>query len=373
MKIAVNTRLLLPGKLEGIGWFTYEIFKRLSSQKSGVDWLFVFDRPYSEEFVFSESVRPLVTPPPSRHPLLWYIWFEFSLPRLLRRHQVDLLISPDGYIPLRAPCRTLPVIHDINFEHQKKNLDPVAGAYMRHFFPRFAQKATRVGTVSEYSRQDIARTYGVSEAKIDLIYNGVSDFFEPLPPETQQAVRGEYAEGCPYFIFIGALNPRKNIGGMLRAYEIYRQRGGQAHFVIVGEKMLWDSEVEKIYREHAYQNAIHFTGRLEGQGLNRVLAAAQALLFVSHFEGFGIPILEAFRSEVPVITATNSSMPEVAGGAALLCDSDSISQISEAMQQTDDPALRIDLIERGRKRGADFSWQRSADMMWASIEKTLDI
>lgn len=371
MKIAVNTRLLLPHKLEGIGWFTHETFKRLSQNKQEVEWIFLFDRQYDPSFIFNSNVTPLVAPPQSRHPVLWYLWFEYSAKWMLKRSKADLFISPDGYLPLKSPCKTLNVIHDINFEHQPQNTPNLAGKYMRHFFPKFAKTATRIGTVSEYSKSDICKTYNINPSKIDVIYNGVGDFFKPLNSSKINKVRAELSRGLPYFVFIGALNPRKNIDGMLKAYELYRKAGGQALFLIVGEKMFWNEELNNVYSNHSYKKDILFTGRLEGAALNRVLASAQALTFVSHFEGFGIPILEAFKSKVPVITATNSSMPEVAGGAALLCDSKNTDQIFEAMQKTDHAAIREELITQGQKRAQNFSWDKSAEMMWSSIEKTL--
>lgn len=371
MKIAVNTRFLIPQKLEGIGWFTFEIFRRLSQRHPEVEWLFIWDRPFDPSYLFTPTVRGRYLGPPARHPLLWYLWFEYSLPYILAREKPDLLISPDGYLPLRTSTPSLAVIHDINFEHQKQNIDRVAGAYMRYFFPQFARKATRIATVSEYSRQDIAQTYAIASTKIDLVYNGVGDFFRPLQAEERQALRERLCAGRPYFVFVGALNPRKNIDGMLEAYALYRKAGGGAHFVIVGDKMFWHAGLQKVYEEHPYRQDIHFSGRLQGEALNQYLGAAQALAFVSHFEGFGIPILEAFRCDIPVITATNSSMPEVAGEAAWLCDSRRPEAIAAAMRESDDPQKAAQKRALGRLRLQHFSWDRSADMMWQSIQKSL--
>ncbi|MDZ7848935.1 MAG: glycosyltransferase [Owenweeksia sp.] len=224
MKIAVNTRLLLPHKLEGIGWFTYEIFKRLTRQHPEVEWLFIFDRPQHRDFIFADNVTPVVAGPPARHPLLWYLWFEWSLPRVFHKHRPDLFISPDGYLSLRSKVKSLTVIHDINFEHHPGYIPALTGKYLRHFFPRFAHRAQRIATVSQFSRQDISETYGVNSQKIDLVYNGCGDFFTPLSPDQVKLVRAEITGGKPYFLFIGALNPRKNITGMLHAFARYRKK-----------------------------------------------------------------------------------------------------------------------------------------------------
>ena len=371
MKIAVNTRLLLHDKLEGIGWFTHEIFSRLSWEHPEVEWLLLFDRKPHPSYQYGANVKCLVVNPPARHPLLWYIWFEWSLPRIFRREKPDLFISPDGYLSLSATLPQIPVIHDINFEHFPANIPPASRRYYKHFFRKFARKATRIATVSHYSRGDISRSYGVDEQKIDVVYNGAGDFFEPQSEEISAEVRNRISGGAAYFIFIGAFNPRKNIDGMLHAYARYRESGGQCKFVLVGDKMYWRPEFEKLVHQHPYQKDLIFTGRLSGKNLNEVLAAARGLLFVSRFEGFGIPIVEAFQCEVPVITSTETSMPEVAGDAALLCHPDDHPAIAKSMHKLDNAECRRELIRKGRERSREFSWDRSAVQMWEIINKTL--
>lgn len=369
MKIAVNTRLLLPNNLEGIGWFTYEVFKRMSLNHPEIEWVFIFDRPFDPSFIFSKNVRPIVIGPPSRHPILWYIWFEYSISKILKREKPDLFISPDGYLSLRTDCPSLSVIHDINFEHNPENIPSTARKYLRKYFPKFAKKALRIATVSEFSKADICKTYGVLPERIDVVYNGTGDFFHPLSDEKIDSVKAEISASIPYFIFVGALNPRKNITGMLHAYTDYKKSGGPNKFVIVGKKMFWNEEISHTYENHPFKDDIIFTGRLEGDALNSILGAADALLFVSNFEGFGIPIVEAFKCRVPVITSSTSSMPEVAGDAALICDPKDISAICQAMHDVSKPEIRKPLIEKGVERQKMFSWENSADMMWNSIEK----
>ncbi len=158
---------------------------------------------------------------------------------------------------------------------------------------------------------------------------------------------------------------------MLQAYSKYRNNGGTNKFIIVGEKMFWNEQIQNVYENHPHQNDILFIGRLEGAALSRVLAASAALLFVSHFEGFGIPIVEAFKCQVPVITSNTTSMPEVAGKAALLCNPNDLEEIAQAMKKVSDPELREKLVNLGKERVELFTWQKSSEMMWESIQKTL--
>src|SRR5690606_7224010 len=117
MRIAVNTRLLLKGKLEGIGWFTYQTLERIVKQHPEHEFIFFFDRPYDRSFVFASNVTPVVLSPQARHPVLFYLWFELGIPRLLRKYKADLFLSPDGFSSLSTKVPTCLVIHDLAFEH----------------------------------------------------------------------------------------------------------------------------------------------------------------------------------------------------------------------------------------------------------------
>ncbi len=141
MRIAVNTRLLLKDRLDGIGWFTYETLKRITRLHPEHEFIFLFDQPFDPGFIFSENVRPVVAGPPARHPVLWYLWFERTLPRILEREKAGLFVSPDGYLSLNSRVPSVPVIHDINFLHRPGDLPWSTRYYYNRFFPRYAARA----------------------------------------------------------------------------------------------------------------------------------------------------------------------------------------------------------------------------------------
>jgi len=369
MKIAVNTRLLLEGRLEGLGWFTYQTMKRIVNDHPEHEFFFLFDRPYSKKFIFGDNVTPVVVHPPTRHPLLWYFWFEWALPRVFKRIQPDVFVSTDGYLSLRSKVRTVDVIHDINFEHYPNNIRWSMRRYLQYYFPRFAQRADRIVTVSEYSKSDIAETYGINPNKIDVAYNGASNTFRPLSVIEKEQVRIEYSEGQPYFIYVGALLPRKNIARLLRAFDIFKtSTQSQVKMLIVGAKMFKTSDIYSTLKNLKYKNDVIFTGHLPQGKLEFTAGAALALTYVSYFEGFGIPLVEAMRADVPIITSNATSLPEVAGSAALLCDPFSEQSIANAMvSMYSDDNLRIKLIAEGRKRCQLFNWDSTADALWKSI------
>jgi len=372
MNIVVNTRLLIKDKLEGIGWFTYESFKRITCQHPEHHFYFIFDRPFHPDYIFSDNITPIILSPQARHPLLFYIWFEWNLPPLLKRLNPDVFVSPDGYLSLRSGIKSLAVIHDLNFEHYPEDLPFLIRKYYRYFFPRFSAKANRIATVSEFSKQDIIQQYKISPDKIDVVYDGSSELYKPLREEEIRETRSKYSGGAKYFVFIGSLHPRKNLAALFRAFDLFRkQKESDVKLVIVGEKKWWTKEISEAYNQMAFSGELIFCGRQKLNELRKILGAALALTYVSYFEGFGIPIVEAFCCGVPVITANVTSMPEVAGDAALLVDPFDPSSIADAMHKiNEDDILRNELIHRGLRRKDVFNWQRTADLLWESIEKT---
>lgn len=373
MKILVNTRLLIRDKMDGIGWFAYETLRLITRQHPEHAFIFVFDRPYDFSMRFSSNVTPVVAPPQARHPLLYLIWFELVMPLVIRRFQPDILLSPDGFIPLHTKTRTLAVIHDLNFEHNPGDLPWCTRNYYRWFFSRFARRATRIATVSEFSKSDIVARYHIPESKIDVVYNGASEGYKPLGPDGIQEVRNMHSRGLPYFLFVGSLHPRKNLENLFKAFDIFRKTHSQPYvLLIVGNRKWWTPVIQRTYEKMKSRDDVIFTGRLTPERLHRVTAAAFAMVYVSFFEGFGIPLLEAMYCDVPVITSNVTSMPEVAGDAALMVNPRDPGHIASAMVKlATEENLRQFFIEKGRIRRDMFSWQKSADRLWESIEKTV--
>lgn len=373
MKIAVNTRLLLRDRLDGIGWFTFEVFKRIVAAHPEVEFHFIFDRPYSPEFIFGKNVKAHVIPPPARHPMLMKIWYDWSLPALLKRIKPDIFISPDAQISLTSSIKQLVVIHDINFEHFPQDIPKVYTDFLKKRSPRFAQKAARIATVSEFSKSDLVRTYDISPDKIDVVYNGANTDYKPLSEKDRIQAKQEFAQGEDYFIFVGSIHPRKNLQRLIPAFLAYKKRtNSSVKLVLVGNIFWQDDQLKESMAEGIASGSILLKGRLGARDLTRAIGGALASVYVSYFEGFGIPIVEAFYAGVPVITSNVTSMPEVAGDAALLVDPFSIDEISNALEKiATDVTLRTSLVEKGFNRAKLFHWDKSAEAMWNCITKAL--
>ncbi|MFC2087422.1 glycosyltransferase family 4 protein [Bacteroidota bacterium] len=373
MKIAINTRLLISNKLDGIGWFIYETLKRITPNHPEIEFYFFFDRPYSEEFIFSDNIWPVVIHPQARHPVLFYWWFEKQVPKYLEKFNIDFFLSPDGYLSLSTNVPSMAVIHDINFFHRPKDLPLLVRKYYQYYFPRFAKKAKKIATVSQYSKIDISKNYNVEQEKIDVVYNGANEIFTPIDELEKITVKEKYTNGEDYFIFVGSLHPRKNLKRLLGAFELFKKEtNSRMKLVIVGEKMFKTNEMKSYYNKMHYKNDVIWTGRLSPENLKRMLGSALALTFVPVFEGFGIPILEAMYCDTPVISANVTSMPEVTSDAALLVDPYSIEEIKNAMLKiVKDEKLRQELINKARIQRKKYTWDKTALSLWNSIEDCL--
>ncbi len=373
MRIAVNTRLLLHDRLDGIGWFTAETARRMVLAHPEHEFFFFFDRKPHPEFLFADNVTPVVLCPQARHPVLWYLFFEWSTQIALKRYKIDLYLSPDGMMPLNPKVPTLNVIHDLNFEHASGNLKASHQRYMSHYFPLFARNATRLATVSSYSKKDIAETYGIPAEKIDVVYDGAHSNYRPHSDDEKEAIRRRFTDGHPFVIFISTILKRKNLANLLLAFDKVKEDKGNEDLklVVVGSRVWWQDELESAWNGMKHQSDVIFPGRVEPNDLSALLSAAEMLVYPSYFEGFGIPILEAMYAETAVIASRTTSMPEVGGDAVLYIDPSDIDDIAHAISRLRDKTLRQEFIEKGRLQRQKFSWEITANLLWDSMMKTI--
>jgi glycosyltransferase involved in cell wall biosynthesis len=372
MNIAINTRFLLPNKMEGFGWYTYEITKRIVENHPEHHFFFFFDRKFDPKFIFSKNVTPVVIFPPARHPVLFYLWFEFGVKRALKKYQIDLFFSPDGYACLSSSVPQIITIHDLNFEHYPQGLPKTASRYLRHFFPKFAQKATKIITVSNYSKKDIVEKYKIHPEKISVVWNGASESFKEINEAEKKETKNSYTSGNDYFLFVGSLHPRKNLKTLLKAFEIYRENKEKSlDLVIVGEE-LWKNNKSNITIKPELKNAIHFTGHLSLEKLVKITASATCLVYVPYFEGFGIPLVEAMKCGIPIITGNLTSLPEVIGDAGIFVNPFDEKEIALKMEEiSNNSKLRENLSLSSIERAKEFSWDKAANLSWSEIEKVL--
>ncbi len=370
MKIAVNTRLLLPHRMEGIARYIYENLRHMVLANPQDEFHFIFDRQYDASFIFADNIIPHVLGPQSRHPILWYYWFEISMPALLKKISADVFFSGDMYLSMKSKVPTLMVSHDLNYEHYPQFLRWSHRKYMQHYSKKYHLKANHLVAVSQATKQDIISTYHIPEDKISVAHNAAPEFFKPIEDNSIREVKANLTDGQDFFIYVGSLHPRKNVAGLLLAFDKFKKQTSKPHkLVVYGRQAFKTGKIFDTYNQLVNKNDVVFISDNE-MNLPEVMASATALCYVSYFEGFGIPILEAFQSETAVITSNVSSMPEVAGDAALLVDPYDISSIADAMSLiTSDKNLRSDLVVKGKLQRAKFSWKESAAIIYRELSK----
>ncbi len=371
--IAVNTRFLLPDKLEGIGWFTHEVARRLVEWHPEWRFVFLFDRPFDRKFLFGSNVSGIVVPPPARHPLLWYLWFEWTLPAALRRCGADIFFSPDGFCSLSSSVKTAMVTHDLAHLHFPAEIPRMARWYYDHYVPRYLRHANAVVTVSEFTKADMVQRYGIAASKISVSCNGCREGFLPLSVESQAAVRAKYSAGQPYFLYVGAVHPRKNVHRLIQAFDRFKAITGAPVKLLIGGRFTWQTGIiRSAWEAAAFREDITFMGYVPENELPALTAAALALTYVSLFEGFGVPLLEAMHCDTPVLTSNVSSLPEVAGEAALKVDPESVEAIANALTRLyQEEKLRTALIVAGRQQRTRYSWDAAARVVETALKEMI--
>lgn len=374
MKIAINIWILRTKQVDGIGNFTIESLRPLIQSHPEIEFQLLCDKNFTEDYFDFPNVTKYKIFPPYRHPILYFIYMEWVVKRFLKKHQPALFLSMEGFLCLNTTCKQLPIIYDLNFEHQPQDLPFRNRFYFRNFYPKFARKGKRVITISEYSKQDIHKTYNVDSNLIDNVSCGVKQKFQPIAANQKITIRSQYTDGKNYFFFIGSMHPRKNIVKLIIAFDIFKKKTNSDFKLVLAGNVQWNNEnIQSTLHHISCKNDIVFPGRIDDDMLNKLLGSAYALTFVPTFEGFGLPIVEAFQCEVPVICSNTTSMPEVAGDAALLVNPFDENDIALKMQLLfDNPDLVESLVEKGKLQKQLFTWNRTAQLMYQSIEKSIN-
>ena len=359
MRLAVNARLIVSQRLEGMGLYTVEVIRQILLQ-TDFELLMLTDRA-GDLPELPRRVDRQILYPSARHPVLFAAWFELRVPAALEAWRADAFLSADNFTSLRTKVPQLLVVHDLAYLHQPEAVGRLQLAYYRYFMPRFARRAEALVTVSDATRRDVAEAYDIDPADIRVAYNGVRPRFAPLSVSRIAAVRARLTEGAPYFVYVGAVHPRKNVDGLIRAYSSFRQNTAHAHKLLIAGRFAWQAGPTRAALESSpFRADVHLLGYVEEAELGEVIGAATGLALVSHFEGFGVPVLEALTCGVPVVASASSSLPEVAGPGGLLVDPADDDAIAEALARLagDDDLCEV-LAKAGRQHAEQFTWARA--------------
>ena len=306
------------------------------------------------------------------HPLLNVAWHQSALPALCRRREYDVLFLPAASrrTPFQTPCPMIGTVHDLSPFHVSGKYDHSRNFYQTRVLPLLLRRLTHIIAISESTKRDIQKYVGVPEERITVVHHAAdTDVFYPREQNAAiEAVRS-YGIRSPYIIYTSRIeSPGKNHLRLIRAFEKLKKEETIPHqLVVAGADWNGAKDVHDMAARSPYSNDILFTGFARGKDLPDLYCGADMLVFPSLFEGFGLPILEAMACGVPVACSNLSSMPEIAGGAAVLFNPLDVESIANGIFSILSSKERtIDMGNRGLKRAADFSWEKTAS-------KTLDV
>jgi glycosyltransferase involved in cell wall biosynthesis len=291
----------------------------------------------------------------------------------LRRRPVDLLHVQYTAPPL-APCTVVATIHDLSFEHLPQTFKRRSRMQLRLTVRRTARAAAHVITSSNYSRDDIVKTYGIPQERTSVTPLAAPKHFAPVTDERElKRVRATYNIEGDYVLAVGSIQPRKNLVRLVAAYaELRRVRreGELPRLVLVGKRAWLYGETLRAVEQHGLHNFVTFTGYVSSIDLPALYTGALCFVYPSYFEGFGLPPLEAMQCGAPVIAGDRTSLPEVIGDAGLLVDPFDEHALANAMTRLiDDESLRAELRRKGLKRAQLFDWRETARLTLKSYER----
>jgi glycosyltransferase involved in cell wall biosynthesis len=313
----------------------------------------------------------------TRRPLRRILWEQLALPLLARQAQLDLLHGTVNVNPALALCPSVVTVHDLSFMRYPQAFPPMQRRYLQSQVRRSVRAARRVIAVSQATKQDVVELFGVPAERIDVVYNGVDASFCPAPVEQVEAFRRRQELPQRYVLHLGTLEPRKNLVRLVQAFaqvKAHDPSQPSVKLVLAGGKG-WDYDA--IFAEVGrlgLEQEVLFPGYVADQEVAWWYRAATVFVYPSLLEGFGLPVLEAMACGAPTVTSALSSLPEVAGDAALLVDPTSVDALAAALLRLlADAGLASDLRARGLAQAARFPWSRTAQATAAVYRHALGI
>jgi glycosyltransferase involved in cell wall biosynthesis len=356
MRIAIDARKLRDF---GIGTYLRNILMELSRLDRETEYV-VLCRPDDVESgeVLGRNFRMV---PETAAP--YSIAEQFRIPLALAREGVKLVHEPHYVLPPLVRCRSVVTIHDcIHLMFPEYLPNKLAHLYAKGSMWTATRKADRILTVSEASKKDILHFFNVAPEKVEVIYNAIDErFLAPADAKRMDLVRQRYQLDHPFALYVGNIKPHKNIERLIDAFGRARTRGpDNFKLIIIGDEISKYPALRQSVHKHKLDKHVRFLGFQPMETLAAFYRLARAFVFPSLYEGFGLPPLEAMACGTPVVTSNVSSLPEVAGGAALLVDPYDEDAIADAMiRAVTDESLRAELIEKGVQRARTFSWTHS--------------
>ncbi len=372
MHFAVNAQLLSPVegyRQAGVSRYIAQMLEHLLHRTPDDRWTVYAPAGVEHVVAFPSHSHLRLSRLPTTRPIVRILWEQLIAPLALLRDRPNALLCPLNVMPLTTHVPTIVTVHDLAFLRFPDRFKASKQRYLAALTQRSVRRAAHVLTVSDFTRREVIELLDVAPEKVTTVLNGRDDRLGPVEPARVAAFRQREQLPDSFLLFVGTLEPRKNLPALLQAYAAARTSLGMPLVVVGGKGWLYDpifAMVEELgLREH-----VRFTGFVPQQDLGLWYNAATALVYPSLYEGFGFPPLEAMQCGTPVITSNVTSLPEVVGNAALSVDPTDVDALSTALVTiANDDSLRNDLRERGLAQARTFSWEQAAQDTHAMLRR----
>lgn len=359
MRIALDAIPLVAAKT-GIGHYTDALAHSLADIHSDHEYVLLspFDFAFDANNGHPKNLTKLFFPVRS----IFRKWWLAGLPAMLQLSPFDLFHGTNYCIPIYSSCPTVVTVHDLSLFTQAHTHEQANVTRGKRRIPLMARRAGAIIAPSEWTRREIIEYLRVSPEKIRVIHEAARHEMTPIPAEACLPVLEKHQLRAPYLLYVGTIEPRKNLLTLIRAYDdLLRSTPHRPQLVLAGGRGWLFDEVFQLVEQLKLQDMVRFTGYVEDADLPALYSAAQIFLYPSLYEGFGLPPLEAMACGAPVITSDASSLPEVVGQAGLMHAPNDAEELTRAMATLlDDEATRARFIRAGAEQAARFSWERAA-------------
>lgn len=371
MRIGIDATPL-PAQPVGAGVYIIEIIRALAAAEAAE--LIVFAHPHGRRLIETMPLPGTTwVEVPNRGTGMRLTWEQAALPGLSQRLQLDLLHSLHYTRPARLPCASVVTFHDLTFFLYPRLHTRVKRVYFPYMMRLSARKADAIIAVSESTRRDAIRVLNIPAERVHTVHSGISPLFRRIEDRAVlEDCRRRYDLPERFILYVGTVEPRKNLPLLIRAYAALLQEAQPQPLVIVGRNGWMYEEVYRLVEDLRLGEHVRFTGYLPGEDLPMVYNLAEIFVYPSLYEGFGFPPLEAMACGAPVITTAVSAMEESVGDAGLLtAPGDEAALVSAIRRLSEDPDLRRSFSTIGRQRAAQFTWAHAARETLNVYRKTL--
>jgi glycosyltransferase involved in cell wall biosynthesis len=370
MNIAINIRFYTNASLEGYNNFVKQLVTIWLAQHPEHHFFLITDNN-THQLSHTKNSTIIQTGIPARLPVLWRMWYNFFVPKVLKKYKIDVFVSPDGFCSTKTKVPQILVLHDLAYKYYPQFFPKNHVRFFNKHLNKMANKAQMVCTVSQNTKADLIKFFNLNPNKIDVVYSGVKKIYQPLAQNIKSQTLQQYTNGQPYFLHIGTITPRKNIMALLKAFSKFKRlQQSSIKLMLIGKVPNSNKQFLNKLQNYKYKNDVVLIQNCADDDLANIIGSAYALVYPSLYEGFGVPPLEAMQAGIPVIASGLSSIPEICGQAAHYIDPTQIDDIYEGLKTIyiNEP-YKNNLVQLGFVQTQQYTWQRTCNLMWDSVLK----